>query len=442
MRMTETIRAEMSVVGVMAMDAEACAEMLGKLRPEMFEAEKLGAIFAAAAALHAEGQPVDVVTLLGRLGDDYKQPLVLCAETVPSISNVGAYAALVYDAWRRRLLTQALLPVTMDAGTPGVTADSMVQALEAALEVQHKLAEGQSGAAQDFAACVDDFIRSLDEDVGALKSGFGCFDARGLFAPGSVIAVAADTGGGKTDFAINVAARMALRHRVLYFTLEMSKRQLMRRIAARITRTDGNRIKMHKLSADEKNNLTRAMELMKRQAHLTVDDTGGITPEEVQGKVLQYKPEMIVIDHIGLMTVADSRKDERQRLVEVTARLKQLAKRQGICVIELVQLNRDKQRKNAPPVLADLKGSSTIEQDADAVLMLRSDPVELHGNDGKRMEVYLRKEREGSIGMLELFWQPQFARLSEIDNRHGDDFMPVPEGVEQQAFLPDNRKGK
>lgn len=433
MRMTETVRAEMSVIGVLTMDTEACAALLGQLRPEMFESERLGAIFGAAAALHAEGQPVDVVTLLGRLGDEYKRPLMLCAETAPHISNAGAYVALVYDAWRRRLLSAALLPVTMDAATPGVTADSMVQALEGALAVQHKLAEGQSGAAQSFAACVDDFLRSLDEDVAALKSGFACFDRRGLFAPGSVIVVAADTGGGKTDFALNVAARMALYHRVLYFTLEMSKRQLMRRIAARITRTDGNRIKMHQLTDAEKGNMARALELMTRQAHLTVDDTGGITPDEVQGKVLQYKPEAIVLDHIGLMTVADSRKDERQRLVEITARIKQLAKRQGICVIELAQLNRDKQRKSAPPLLADLKGSSSIEQDADAVLMLRSDAVTLHGSEGKRLEVYFRKEREGGIGQLELFWQPQFARISEIDTQHGD-FEPVPDEPEQQTF--------
>lgn len=423
-----TEMAEQSVIGSILMDAERCKDVLALLSPVMFSSTELGEIYAILKKLYLDRRKIDIVTVLAQAGDGKKELLTACAELTPSISNVGAYAAIIVDAWRRREMQSQLLPLVMDTDGVGVTADGMVGELTKVLERQHLIMDAQPDrAAEDFAAVADSFVQDLQSESTTLQSGWRIFDRRGTFEPGNVVVIAADTGGGKTDLAINVAARMSLYHHVLYCTLEMSKKQLLRRIAARATKVPQSKMLLKKCSSAEISSIRNTLELLKRQTKLTFDDTSVITPEEIEGKILQYKPEAVFVDHLGLMRGSNAKAEETARLTEITGKLKGYAKKHNVVVVELVQFNRAKARRGGAPVLSDLKGSSTIEQDADVVIMLHREwKSDIAGDDGEEVELFFRKDRGYGVGEEKLYWQPQFSRYTEFDcTREDQSFQPV-----------------
>ena len=402
--------AESAVVGAIILDAEACADIFPRLSPDMFYNETMKELYKAAYRLQARGETVDAVTIQGEAGAQYQQSIILCAETAPSIANASAYAAVVRNRWRVRTMQTEMGELLADADWD---ADQLTARLEKIVDMQRLIASSEEGGSvRAFDTCMDDFLQELETPDDALQSGWGCFDRLGFFERGNAVVLAGRPGCGKTDLAVNIAARAALHHRVLYLSLEVPRKQIIRRIVSRITKISGVRLQQNKCTPDEIESAKKAVSLLGEQTKLFLDDTPALSLEDVTARVFQYQPELLVVDHIGLMAGKHNQK-EWERLSEITAGLKALAKRHNLVVMELVQLNRNVDRQRGAPVLADLRGSGTIEQDADVVVMLAPD-VQDECEEERRVEAFVRKNRSGPLATVDLLWIPKWSRYTEI----------------------------
>ena len=246
----------------------------------------------------------------------------------------------------------------------------------------------------------------------------------GGLVPGSVTIISARSGGGKTDLALNVALRMAQKgNKVLYCTMEMPTTQLLQRAASQLARIEGERVRDRNLSEEEKNDIDMLMDVLEKKARIWWQDEPEISVARVRNKMELCKPDVVFIDHIGLMKRPEY-KDSYRSLGKVSNALKQLALEKKIPIIEIVQMNRSVEgRANKRPVLSDLRETGDLEQDADYVLFLWSDEElqeQMRGNAWRDMNVSLAKNRHGRTGDFKFHWQPQFHTFTEVETKYGN----------------------
>lgn len=165
------------------------------------------------------------------------------------------------------------------------------------------------------------------------------------------------------------------------------------------------------------------------------DDGTRMTVDDIRARVMKYRPRIVFIDHIGLIADTQPGRKEYERLADVTRQLKELAMETGITIVELVQLNRSTDRNGGAKkaALGDLRGSGTIEQDADAVVFIESEVTgerRLQGpNDYFEVSLRVSKNREGETGRVPMWWQPQYHEWQPApdpsENYNEDDFIPA-----------------
>lgn len=262
--------AESAVVGAIILDAKACTDIFPRLSPDMFYNETMKELYKAAYRLQARGETVDAVTIQGEAGTQYQQSIILCAETAPSIANASAYAAVVRNRWRVRTMRAEMGELLIDADWD---ADQLTARLSKIVDMQRLIASSsEGGSVRAFDSCIDDFLQDLETPDDALQSGWGCFDRLGFFERGNAVVLAGRPGCGKTDLAVNIAARAALHHRVLYLSLEVPQKQIMRRIVSRITKISGVRLQQKKCTPAEIESAKKAVSLLGEQTKLFLDD--------------------------------------------------------------------------------------------------------------------------------------------------------------------------
>ena len=227
--------------------------------------------------------------------------------------------------------------------------------------------------------------------------------------------VAGRPGCGKTDFSLNLAARMSKKYRVYYLTLEETAEALMGRILSKVSRIDSGKITNKNLDAHERSILNSAAAVLRQHHNMMLDADSNLTIDGLEAKLQQYKPDIAFIDHIGLLSPTDPRQTEYQRISEITRRLKVAAMKMGIVIVELCQINRSGVKGNEGRFcnLEDLRGSGTIEQDANSAIFVENkrpeDSQELRGeNMYKDTAIMYAKNREGPTGVVSMRWQPQY----------------------------------
>jgi len=230
----------------------------------------------------------------------------------------------------------------------------------------------------------------------------------------SVYVIAARPGKGKTDWALQMATKISISGKVVYHTLEMTCDQLMQRIASRVCRVNSIRLRDKQLESEEQVRVTRAMELMAERCRLRFDEAEQITADVVEEKILRYQPDVVFIDHLGLMD-STGRKNQWEAVADTTHRLKALAKRHNVAIVELVQLNR--RTDSGKTTMGDLYGGSAVEQDADAIFALDVEQHEgfLTGDESVDVTVQVLKNRHGGVGDLHFAWQPQYHSYTPVD---------------------------
>lgn len=262
-----------------------------------------------------------------------------------------------------------------------------------------------------------------DSSITGLETGFR--DLNNITAGlqnSSLILIAARPSVGKTAFALNLAQHIALVDKKVtaFFSLEMSKEELVGRVISGVASIDAASAKTGALSDEDWLNIATNIETFEF-GELYIDDNASATVGEIKQKCRKLKKdkglEIVFIDYLQLMN-GNSKNENRQQVVsEISRELKLLAMELKIPVVALSQLSRGpEQRSDHRPMLSDLRESGAIEQDADMVIFLYRD--ELYGRTEDNVgiaEIILSKHRQGSIGTIYATWEGKYTKFSDFD---------------------------
>lgn len=271
-------------------------------------------------------------------------------------------------------------------------------------------------------------LQNYGDALTGLSTGFRDLDevTNGL-QRSDLILVAARPSMGKTAFTLNIAQNVAIRQdkSVAFFSLEMSKEQLVGRILSSVSEVSSEKLRTGQLQTDDWTRLAKAMEVMGK-APLYIDDTPGLTTQEMRSKLRRLKVEhgldLIIVDYVQLMQGRSSgNSDNRQQEIsEISRNLKLTAREMNVPLIALSQLSRGvESRTDKRPILSDLRESGSLEQDADIVAFLYRDKYYNENSEkGDITEVIIRKHRNGALKTVELMFQGELTRFRDVSYRN------------------------
>lgn len=421
--------------GSMLTDRDAVSAAIEVLKEEDFYREDNKAIYAAILNLYNRSEPIDIITLkselsaMGKLeavgGLEYVASL---PDKVPTTANAGQYIKIVEEkSVLRNLIKTANELITLGYDPTQEVEDIIDSAEKKIFEVMQK--RNQKGYSSIKDVLVDTFTQleqlyNQKQHITGVPTGFADLDYKtaGLHQS-DLILVAARPAMGKSAFALNIATNAAVKANVpvVIFSLEMSKEQMVNRILCSEAMVDSNKVRTGTIDDDEWAKLAAASGQLS-EAQIFIDDTPGISIMEIRAKCRKLKLEknigLVVIDYLQLVQGTNKRGGSReQEISEISRSLKILAKEINVPVIALSQLSRaPEQRPDHRPMLADLRESGAIEQDADIVMFLYRDDYYNEDSEKKNIaEVILAKHRSGSTGTVELLWLGNYTKFANID---------------------------
>ena len=437
----QNVEAEQSVLGAMMIEREAISKAAEILRPGDFYREAHRLMFGAVLELFNKNDAVDMVTVTEVLRRDDKLEAVggiayitALANSVPTAANVGYHARIVEE---KALLRQLINTATNIAGMGYEAADEVAKILDTAEKMMLEVSNRRGG--QDFAAVktiifdVFDKVSELYASKGGitgLPTGFKDLDrlTSGL-QPSDLILIAARPSMGKTAFVLNIAQHVAVREKktVAFFSLEMSKEQLVQRMLCAEAPIDAQRLRIGELDDNDWKKLVTAADRL-AGAPIFIDDTAGITIMEMRSKARRLKIEhdlkLIIIDYLQLMqggTGSNRSENRQQEISEISRSLKALARELKVPVVALSQLSRGvESRQIKKPMLSDLRESGSLEQDADIVAFLYREDYYDPDTDKKNItDIIIAKHRNGPVDSIELFFHKQFTKFSDLTRMSG-----------------------
>ncbi|MGI6198035.1 MAG: replicative DNA helicase [Candidatus Cloacimonadaceae bacterium] len=274
-----------------------------------------------------------------------------------------------------------------------------------------------------------DLIASTRKPVVGVASGFSKLDAlTGGFRPGQFIIVAARPAMGKTALALNIATHAAveLGKKVAIFTMEMSADEVVMRMFSSLVKVKMDSM-MRGFGMDEEKliNIMQASDVLSSK-HIYIDESGTNSPLDIRAKTRRLAAEiggldLILIDYLQLMTLPRDRENRQQEISEISRALKILAKDMKIPVVALSQLNRQLEtREDKRPVLADLRESGAIEQDADLVMFIYRDDYYTKEKSEKPgiAEIIIGKNRHGPTGYVDLYFEREYTNFRTVEDTH------------------------
>lgn len=435
--MPHSNEAEQAVIGSMIMDVDAIPAAMEKITDEDFYNKQYGSLFKAMVELYNEGKTCDLVTIKAKLeemdvpseviGIDFIRNIL---DMVPTSANIKQYVDIVYEKSVLRNLIHANEEIanTCYAGN---------EKLDAILEVTEKKIFDliQSGNKSDYTPVrqvvlnVFEKIEKASQTRGSitgLETGFTKLDAQlsGL-QPSDFILIAARPSVGKTAFVLNITETVAVKHGipVAIFSLEMSSEQLINRVISQNSMVSSQKIRNGELSDSEWANIVESANVI-GNSNIIIDDTPGISIGEMHSKCRKFKLEkdiqLVIVDYLQLMTSNARHSSREQEIAEISRTLKGIARELNVPVIALSQLNRASEtREDKKPIMADLRESGSIEQDADVVMLLsRYYDRETKTEDRNRIIVNVAKQRNGPVGEIELVWLPQYTKFENSETEH------------------------
>ncbi|HVM96950.1 MAG TPA: replicative DNA helicase [Candidatus Acidoferrales bacterium] len=428
----QNIEAEESVLGGVLIDNHAMDRALELITADDFYREAHRKIMRAMIDLNQRGEPIDLVTLSESLRGRGELPdiggaayLAELSEKVPTAANVHYYARIV----REKSIMRGLIETATEIATKGYEAGGDVE--EFLDQAEHKIFEiSDRKVRPTFFRIRDimvDSIKAIEqlyerkELVTGVPSGFVDFDrlTAGL-QPSDLIIIAGRPSMGKTAFALNIAsyAAMTAKVGVAVFSLEMSKEQLVLRMLCSEARVDQSNVRSGFAGERDLPKLVLAASRLS-DSPIYIDDTPGSSVLELRAKARRLKRErdsnlgLIIIDYLQLMRGHDRAESREQEISTISRSLKALAKELQVPVIALSQLNRQVETRSGEkrPVMADLRESGAIEQDADLVAFLYR-PIVYDKNANERdAEVIIAKQRNGPIDTVPLTFMGEYTRF-------------------------------
>lgn len=408
--MADYTLAQSSVLGSMLIDERCAPVVLAALRAEDFDEGMSRDIFNTISDLFLDGEKVDPVTVLAKLGGPSKERRKYIRDLMavtPTARNVEAYIDIVREQSRTRQLRVlgAALCECQDAKDAqdlvsqindlmgdrhGVRAVNMMEALQRFFDRQERKQEYLTWG-----------LRFLDEGIYAQE--------------GTLLILGGRPSDGKTAFALSTAFHQAHTKRVGFFSLETDEDTLFDRLFSSVAKVDNSHIKKRELTEDDSYALTQKVpEIKSRNLHLI--EAAGMTVRDIQAYSLARKFDVVYVDYLQLIR-STSKWSRYEQVTEISQDLHRMAQNHKITVVALSQLSRAEKQKNGlirPPALSDLRESGQIEQDADVVLFIyREDPNWLRSPRNLRVA----KNKEGETGQIALKFDGKTQTFSEDFSR-------------------------
>ncbi|MFH2000734.1 MAG: replicative DNA helicase [Planctomycetota bacterium] len=454
-RMLETIlpnsqEAEMAVLGSMILDRETIGDVLLVLQGDDFYSNVHKDIYEQLLKLYEENSALDILILkeqldragiLDRIGG--AEYLITLAETVPSAANAEHYAQIVRQkAVLRRLIRTATEIIQESRKNPEDVGQLLDEAEQKIFEIADR---GQSSDTESIQELLKVTLQKIDSmqqtDAGritGIPTRYPDLDEKldGLH-PSELLIIAARPSMGKTSFALNIADNVAStgeKRGVLIFSCEMAREQIAQNMLCANARIDAHRMRRGNLNENDWQELPLAAERLSN-APIFIDDTPGISVMGLRAKArrlcARHGIKVIIVDYLQLLNAGRRVESRQMEITFISQSLKHLARELKVPVIALSQLNRAvDSRTDKRPLMADLRESGSIEQDADVIMFLYRDEY-YNGttpDNQNKAEVNVAKQRNGPTGKIELLFFPQYMRfeskhfIEPRESLHPDEF--------------------
>ncbi len=437
--------AEQAVLSAVLIDAEAFERASEFVDDTMFYREGHRRIWRAMATIRDRGSVVDPLTLSDELatkgeleasgGKDY---IGFLMDAVPTAANVGFHARIIHEKAMRRRLIEVSTQIVSDAYESGTPASELLDLAENRIFEVNKTRAGTGFVRIKELLWTTmeriDARNAAGESITGVSSGFKDLDELTTgFQKSDLVIIAARPSMGKTAFVLNIAQNAALDHNtpVAFFSLEMSKDQLVQRLLTSEARVDAQRLRKGRLQDEDFVRLGRAAGLLSH-APIWIDDTPGLSLLEMRAKSRRLVKDegirMVIVDYLQLMQGPSEMENRQQEISYISRSLKGLARELDVPVVALSQLSRAPEQRtgeNKRPQLSDLRESGAIEQDADVVMFIyRPEVYEQPGTTDKdgnsiegRAEIIIGKQRNGPIGKVDLYFNKAFTRFESYTPR-------------------------
>lgn len=442
----QNIEAEQSVLGAMLIEKEAIPKVMEILRNTDFYREAHRVIFNAMLELYNKNEAVDMITVTEILKRDNKLEdvggiayVTSLANAVPTAANVTYHASIIEE----KSILRQLVSVSTQIASMGYEAnDDVKNIIDSAeskiLEISNRKKTADFTPINEI---VLDSFKSIEALMGnkngltGLPTGFEDLDnlTSGLHGSDFII-LAARPSMGKTAFALNVVQNVAIRaakkvggapKTVAFFSLEMSKEQLVQRMLCAEANIDSQRLRIGELRDEDWAMLINTADTLS-SANIYIDDTAGITAMDMRSRARRLKAEhgldLIVVDYLQLMQGSGKKNnngDRQQEVSEISRSLKALARELDVPVIALSQLSRSVEARQVKrPMLSDLRESGSLEQDADIVAFLyREDYYNPETENKNITELIIAKHRNGPVDTVNLFFHKQYTKFVGLSKR-------------------------
>ncbi len=442
----QSLDAETSLLGSLIIDSDGFIKIGDKLKSDDFFNQQHRVIFEAMKSLHDKHSPIDVLTLSEQLKgtgklDDIGGPSYLTELTnfVPTAAHLEEYAKIVADKSIRRRLISASADIAIIGRDENKNLAELIEEAETTLfEVSQQHVRQDITSLESILGDSFDRLDDLHRKKGTIRgvpTGLRDLDKRiaGL-QRSDLIVIAARPSMGKTAMMLNMSLDIATKANqgaVLYFSLEMSKEQLVDRLLAAEASVDAWRLRTGDgLTDQDFEKISTAMGSL-AEAPIFIDDTSGITVSDLRTKARrlhhQHPLAVIMVDYLQLMSGGSryaSTANRVQEISEISRSLKILARELNIPVVAASQLSRSVENRSPQiPQLADLRESGSIEQDADIVLFMYRE--EYYNPDTNRVnitDILIKKHRNGPTGNFELYFDREKQRLRDLDTKHEQPF--------------------
>ncbi|MDJ0655923.1 MAG: replicative DNA helicase [Xanthomonadales bacterium] len=445
-----SIEAEQAVLGGLMLSSDAWDRVADVVAEDDFYRQDHRLIFRAIASLHERGTQVDAITLGEWLeNNDLAQQaggsayVASLANNTPGASNIANYSQIVREKSILRQLIQVSHDIAENCFQPeGQTTQELLEhAEENVFAIRDKGGRQQSGFIHIREGVTETFkligeLMEYEGSITGVPTGFKKLDemTAGL-QKSDLIIVAGRPAMGKTTLALNIAEHAAMSHDpdrppvpVAIFSMEMSSVQLIMRLLSSLARVNQHKLRTGDFKEDDSvwPRLTSAMTLL-NDTQIFLDETPGLSPTELRARARRIDAQLrdaegkgglglIVIDYLQLMQVPGNKENRATEIAEISRALKALAKELNVPVVALSQLNRSlEQRPNKRPVMADLRESGSIEQDADVIIFIYRDEVYNEDSPDKgKAEIIIGKHRNGDVGTVNLTFLGQYTRFENF----------------------------
>ncbi len=429
-----SLDAEQNVLGAVFIDSNTIKMIVDQLDSDDFYSPRHKKIFAAIIDLFKENVDIDYTTLISRLetkelladagGPDY---ILGLSDTTPSIVNLEHYINIIKD----RSVVRKMIDVTKEIAEQGFHAKDTNEFIDLAEKRVFDVASKRRTS--DFITLKDatqDVITKTEEAKNqkgkllGLDTGFEEVNNY-IFGlqPTELYIIAARPSMGKSAFALNIATNVAkLKHRpyVAFFSLEMGVEQLVGRILSSEANVKSSHLRTGELSPSEWQQISVASNKLSN-LNILFDDSGTVKVTDLRQKcrklAQENKLDLVVIDYLQLLSGSRNQTNRVQEVSEISRVLKEMARELKVPVIALSQLSRSvEQRTDKRPVLADLRESGSIEQDADVIMFLYRQDYYEQDKDKKtgEVDIIISKNRSGAINTdgLKLLFKMQYSKFA------------------------------